>query len=185
VKMALALNAALAAIAVCSSVSTPSAVKGAGSHGYPRPRRLLRHLDIEDNCASFLTFSLELAESIRFIRCAGHGTTAPYENVYPRQSAGNINCPLLREHGVIAMNKVAETFWIAAAVILGAALAVVAVPTVAIVCFLAMALPVAVQRVRLQRYCGDFVSPSTRKGAAERPRVPPTIETTYTVVDRS
>ena len=42
------------------------------------------------------------------------------------------------------MNKVAETFWIAAALILGAALAVVSVPTVAIVCFLAVALPVAV-----------------------------------------
>jgi len=33
------------------------------------------------------------------------------------------------------MNEIAETFWIAAALILSAALAVVAVPIVAIVCF--------------------------------------------------
>ena len=89
------------------------------------------------------------------------------------------------ENGAIAMNRTAETFWIAAALILAAALAVVAVPIVAIVCFLAVALPVAVHRVRRQRYCGDVVSPSTRKGPAEGSRVPPTIETTYTVVDRS
>ncbi|UVK52432.1 hypothetical protein DBIPINDM_005805 [Mesorhizobium sp. AR02] len=39
------------------------------------------------------------------------------------------------------MNRIAETFWIASALVLGVALAVIAVPIVAIVCFLALALP--------------------------------------------
>lgn len=80
------------------------------------------------------------------------------------------------------MKRIAEPFWIAAALILGAALAVVAMPIVAIVCFLAVALPGAVQRVRRQRFCG---APSTRKEPAGQSHAPPTIETTYTVVDRS
>jgi hypothetical protein len=83
------------------------------------------------------------------------------------------------------MNRIAETFWITSALVLGVALAVVAVPIVAIVCFLALALPAAMRRVHRHRYCGDVVSPSTRKGPADRSRVPPIIETTYTVVGRS
>ncbi|QKD15521.1 hypothetical protein [Mesorhizobium sp. NZP2077] len=89
------------------------------------------------------------------------------------------------QNGVISMNRIAETFWIAAALVLGAALAAVAVPIVAIVCFLALALPVAMRRVHRHRYCGDFISPSTRKGPASWSRLAPTIETTYTVVGRS
>jgi hypothetical protein len=84
------------------------------------------------------------------------------------------------------MNRIAETFWIASALVLSVALAAVAVPIVAIVCFLAVALPVAMRRVvHRHRYCGDVVSPATGKGPADRSRVPPTIETTYTVVRRS
>jgi hypothetical protein len=83
------------------------------------------------------------------------------------------------------MNRIGETFWIASALVLGVALAVVAVPIAAIVCFLALALPVAMRRVNRHRYSGDVVSPSTRNGPADRSRVPPTIETTYTVVGRS
>jgi hypothetical protein len=121
----------------------------------------------------------------RLIRCATHGAIAPYEYVFERQYAGNINGPSLwGKNGVISMNRIAETFWIASALALGVALAVAALPIVAIVCFLALALPVAMQSVR-QRYCGDVVSPSTRNGSAGRSRVPPTIETTYTVDDRS
>jgi hypothetical protein len=86
------------------------------------------------------------------------------------------------ENGAISMNRIAETFWITSALVLGVALAVVAVPIV--VCFLALALPVAMRRVHRRRYCGDVVSPSTRKGPADRSRVPPTIGTTYTVLDR-
>jgi hypothetical protein len=89
------------------------------------------------------------------------------------------------ENGVFSMNRIAETFWIASALVLGVALAVIAVPIVAIVCFLALALPVAIRRVHRRRYCGDVVSPSTRKGQADRSRVPPSIETTYIVVRRS
>lgn len=83
------------------------------------------------------------------------------------------------------MNRIAETFWIAFALVLGAALAAVAVPIVAIVCFLALALPVAMRRVYRHPYCGRVVYPSTRRDPADRSRVAPTIETTHTVVGRS
>ena len=89
------------------------------------------------------------------------------------------------ENGVVSMNRIAETFWIASALVLGAALAAIAVPIVAIVCFLALALPVAMRRIQRHSYCGDVVSRSTRKGPADRSGVPLTIETTYTVVGRS
>lgn len=89
------------------------------------------------------------------------------------------------KNGVISMNRIAETFWIASAPVLGVALAVVAVLIVAVVCFLALALPVAIRRVHRHRHCSDVISASTRKGPADRSRIAPTIETTYTVVGRS
>jgi hypothetical protein len=83
------------------------------------------------------------------------------------------------------MNRVAETFRIVFALVLGVALAVVAIPIVVIVCFSALALLVVMSGVRRQRHHGDVVSRSTRKGPTGQSRVPPTIETTYTVVHPS
>jgi hypothetical protein len=82
------------------------------------------------------------------------------------------------------MKITSDTFPIAFALILGVALAVVAIPIVVIVCFSALAFIVVKQSVRRQRHYGDVVSRS-RKGPAGQSRVPPTIETTYTVVHPS
>ncbi|MGX7873913.1 hypothetical protein ACVDG5_015210 [Mesorhizobium sp. ORM6] len=83
------------------------------------------------------------------------------------------------------MNWVAETFRIAFALILGGALAIVAIPIVVIVCFSILALLVAMRRFRRRHSHGDIVSPFTRKDRAACSPVPPTIETTYTVADPS
>jgi len=79
------------------------------------------------------------------------------------------------------MNRVAETFRIASALVLGGTLAIVLIPIVAIVCFSILALLVAMRGLRRQhRHGGD-----NRKAPAAQSPVPPTIETTYTVVHPS
>jgi len=83
------------------------------------------------------------------------------------------------------MNRVAETVRIAFALILGGALAIVAIPIVVIVCFSTLALLVAMRGLRRQRRHGDVVSRFTREAPAAQPSVPLTIETTYTVVHPS
>lgn len=83
------------------------------------------------------------------------------------------------------MNKIAETFWIASAVVIGTALVVVAVPLLAIVVFLALALPAAIQRFLGERNRRQAVSPAPAEGFSKSHRSPLTIETTYTVLERS
>ena len=79
------------------------------------------------------------------------------------------------------MNRVAETFRIAFALVLGGTLAMVLIPIVAIVCFSILALLVAMRRLRRQHRHGDV----TREVSTAQSPVPPTIETTYTVVHPS
>lgn len=83
------------------------------------------------------------------------------------------------------MNRVAEIVRTAFALIVGGALAIVAIPIVMIVCFSTLALLVVMRGLRRQRRHGDVVSRFTREAPAARPPVPPTIETTYTVVHPS
>ena len=111
----------------------------------------------------------------------------PYEYLYQRQCVGNFNGPLFRfwENGDVSMNRIAETFRIALALVLGGALAIVVIPIVAIVCFSILALLVTMRRLRRQHRHGDVVSRFTRKAPAAQSPVPPTIETTYTVVHPS
>lgn len=153
------------------------------SDAHLQRRRFLRHLD-EDARASFLISLRSIGGIDTPIQCARHHGILRI--CIPAEMRGKHKWVITSgENGVISMNRIAEIFWIASALVLGVALAVVAVPIVAIVCFLALALPVAMRRVHRHRYFGDGVSPSTRKGPADRSRVPPTIETTYTVVGRS
>ena len=88
---------------------------------------------------------------------------------------------IIRGNGVVSMDRIAETFRIAFALILGGALAIVAIPIVGIVCLSILALLVVMRRLRRQHSHGDF----TRKAPAAQSPVPPTIETTYTVVHPS
>jgi len=75
------------------------------------------------------------------------------------------------------MNRIAKTFRIVFVPVLSVALAIVAIPIVALVA--------TMRRLRRQHRHGDVVSRFTRRAPAARSAVPPPIETTYTVVHSS
>ncbi|UVK46595.1 hypothetical protein BPNPMPFG_002280 [Mesorhizobium sp. AR07] len=81
------------------------------------------------------------------------------------------------------MHRLAESLRTVFALVLGVALAVVAMPTLVALSFSALILFLAVKRIGRYRYHGDILSQPTRKGAAgQSQRIPPIIETTYSVV---
>jgi hypothetical protein len=80
------------------------------------------------------------------------------------------------------MNRIAEGFWVATALVTSTALLVVFMPIIAIVTLLALALPTVIGRIQRRRTSNDEASRFGGNEPVGQPKFR-VIETTYTVID--